>query len=123
MISSKTREIAAFGEMLRGVDNPRARRGYLDSFYARLVRDRGIYSLDATAIECAADLLASYGFENHADNLLSHPHYRAIYRDPKLVRNIISYLNAEITIGDMRDSNHQKSLLQFSSKERPVGHA
>lgn len=69
-----------FGERLAAMKNPRARRGFIDSFHARLVQG-DIYDLDAETIEESAKLESKYGFESHAKKLLGHPHYQEISKE------------------------------------------
>ncbi len=67
-------KITDFETRLAQMKDPRVRRGFIDSFHAGLVRG-AIYGLDTQSIEAAAKLEARYGFRNHAQKLLSHPHY------------------------------------------------
>lgn len=68
-------QVTLFGQTVAAIKNPRARRGFLDSFYAKLLHV-GIEELGASTIEGAATLLGKYGFKSHAQKLLAHQHYR-----------------------------------------------
>ena len=79
-IKMSLEQIKEFGERLAVMKNPRARRGFVDSFHAGLVQG-DIYDLDAETIEESSKLEAKYGFEPHAKKLLGHPHYQTTSKE------------------------------------------
>ncbi len=64
-----TTELCELTQNIEGMNNPRARRGLLDSVYARAMHGRTNFSPDA--ISGFQILLHRYGFQNHAVKLVS----------------------------------------------------
>ena len=67
--------ITEFQSRMHQMKDPRVRRGFIDSFHARLVQG-DIYRLTPNAIDLAAELEAKYGFEPHSKKLKNHPAYK-----------------------------------------------
>lgn len=65
--------LASFEKMILG-ENPRARRGFLDSLYARVIGG-DIHGMETDDIKGLADLLRRYGFVPHARKLMYYPQY------------------------------------------------
>jgi len=63
-----------FRGRVESMTNPRARRGFLESFYSEF-KNEGIFTEDVEGIEKAASLLNKYGFSTHAKKLIAHPAY------------------------------------------------
>jgi hypothetical protein len=63
--------LASFEAMILG-KNPRARRGFLDSLYARVIGG-DIHGMETDDIKGLAGLLRKYGFIPHARKLMYHP--------------------------------------------------
>lgn len=70
----ESKSIETFGEKISKINDPRIRRGFLDSFHANLIRGQA-YNLRAKDLEETAEIERKYGFNNHADKLLEHPSY------------------------------------------------
>ncbi len=71
--------VTAFEQQLAKIPHHK-RRGFVDSFYAGLLRGE-IYDLGGEGIEAAAELLKSNGFQDHAHKLFLH--YNSVVRkDP-----------------------------------------
>lgn len=84
--------VHGFCERVREMKNPRERRAFIDSFYARIVRfpERQLKNMAAAGIEEFADLCDQFGFAPHADKLLNTRHYKAnrSYDDEVAVRPV-----------------------------------
>lgn len=65
-----------FAQQLQEMQNPRERRGFLDSFYASLVHGK-IYGMEKEEVERAAAILAGNPqFIPHASKLRAHPYVK-----------------------------------------------
>ncbi|MHA1829693.1 MAG: hypothetical protein ACTSX6_13725, partial [Candidatus Heimdallarchaeaceae archaeon] len=72
MLSERVAELES---KLNEMKDPRVRRAFLDSLYARLIQG-DILRTHPEVVAKVAELLQRYDFTPHANKLLTHPKYR-----------------------------------------------
>ena len=102
-------DVEGFATMIARVKNPRAKRAFLDSFYARIMRD-DIHTMNPDAIKASAILLEQYNFLNHANNLWNHPQlFGCAMPGAERFANYLRGLCGELTTVEQKQSGKYRS--------------